>query len=118
ANDFIHQIGIIRWIHADGIAYLEAQSPAGKIELKMSRVLFRLRPTQPAIDQHSSGRRIGPRKRPGGNSRTNFSHSTIERRIVIAANPHPSFPMASVGQTSSARCAASFSSGVSGCLEK
>jgi hypothetical protein len=31
---------------------------------------------------------------------------------------HPSFPIASVGQTSMARCAASFSSGVLGCLKK
>ena len=34
------------------------------------------------------------------------------------ASTHPSFPIASVGQTSMARCAAAISSGVSGCLEK
>jgi hypothetical protein len=37
---------------------------------------------------------------------------------VGVANAHPSFPIASVGQTSMARSAAAISSGVSGCLEK
>jgi hypothetical protein len=37
---------------------------------------------------------------------------------VGVANVHPSFPIASVGQTSMARSAAAISSGVSGCLEK
>ena len=37
---------------------------------------------------------------------------------VGVANAHPSFPIASVGQTSMARSAAANSSDVSGCLEK
>ena len=44
--------------------------------------------------------------------------ATLVAVILTVANAQPSFPIASVGQTSMARCAAAVSSGVSGCLEK
>src|SRR5205823_10942349 len=76
SNNCIHEIRIIRWTHADRIAYLEAQSPPGEIELEMTRVLFRFRPAQPAVDQHSGGEWVGPRIRLGSNSGSSFSHSS------------------------------------------
>ena len=47
--------------------------------------------------------------------------SIMATLVAVIRQPrkfHPSFPIASVGQTSMARCAAAISSGVSGCLEK
>src|SRR5262249_58708692 len=76
-NNFVNQLGIIGWIHADRIAYLKVQSPPSEIELKMTRVLFRFRPAQPAIDQHPGGKRIGPRVRQGGNRRWRFKYRSL-----------------------------------------
>src|SRR6266513_3263002 len=72
-NNSIHEIRIIRWIYADRIAHLEAQSPPGEIELEMTRVLLRFQPTQPAVDQHCGRERVRPRIRRGGNSEASFS---------------------------------------------
>src|SRR4030095_11165144 len=85
-NNFIHEIRIIRWIHADRIAHLKAQSPPREIELKMACVLFRFRSAQSTVDQHCGRERVRPRIRRGGNSEASFSHSRAQFVAAIRSS--------------------------------
>src|SRR5580765_799170 len=76
-NDFINENRVIRWIHADRIADLKAQSPPSEIDLEMARVLLRFRPAQLSVDQQSGGKRVGPGIRQGSISGSSFNHSSI-----------------------------------------
>src|SRR5215475_10714424 len=91
-DNFIDQLWIVCRTDSERITDLKTQSPPRQVELKMTRVLCRLRPAQAAIHQKFGRKRVRPRIWSGGNRsfsmHDNFVAAISRRRKYSSVVPY------------------------------